>query len=345
MQALYASSWRVGILSVVLAVLLSPVRSHGQTAAPDEAKAKTEGAVVYYTANRTQIAEKHAKEFEKKYGIKVQVFRSGSEKVMAKLESEMQAGRVQADIVNVSDPGYYFSLQARGALLPYLSKNAATIPEAFKDKDGQWIASRLTAMVIAHNTKLLPTDQAPKRWIELTDPKWHGKVTIGSPSYGGTSLNWAAGILKLYGWKFFEDFAKNKPLMTEGHQPGVQLVASGERPISGEMNDYDARAGIVKGQPLAIIIPQEGVFVIPTPIAILKATARPNAAKLFVDYILSMEGQGIFAEDQTLPARTDVAPPKGAVALKDLKVVPMDWQAVEKQSEEIKTKFSSIMGK
>ncbi len=338
-------SWRVGMLGAVLAVALWPALSSAQSAAPDEAKAKSEGTVIYYTANRTEVAEKHARGFEKKTGIRVQVFRSGSEKVMAKLESEMQAGRVQADIVNVSDPGYYFSLTARGLLLPYLSKNAATIPAAFKDKDGHWIASRLTAMVMARNTKLLTADQAPKRWIDLADPKWQGKLTIGSPSYGGTSLNWAAGILKLYGWKFFEDFAKNKPLMTEGHQPGMQLVASGERPLSGEMNDYDARAGIAKGQPVAIIIPQEGVFLIPTPIAILKASTHPNAAKLFVDYILSEEGQGIFAGDQTLPARTDVAPPAGSVPLKDLKMVPMDWQAVEKQSGEIKTKFSSIMEK
>lgn len=341
----HGSSWRLWIPAVIVMALLLPGQSPAQTAAPDEAKAKTEGTLVYYTANRTTTAEKHAKGFEKKYGIKVQIFRSGSEKVMAKLEAEFQAGRVQADIVNVSDPGYYFALQARGVLLPYLSKNAATIPASFKDKDGQWVASRLTNMVMAYNTKLIPSDQTPKRWIDLTGPKWQGKITIGSPSYGGTSLNWAAGVLKLYGWKFFEDLAKNKPLMTEGHQPGMQLVASGERPLSGEMNDYDARAGIDKGQPVSIIIPEEGVFAIPTPIAILKATARPNAAKLFMDYMLSEEGQAIMVEDATYSARTDVAPPKGSLALKDLKVVPMDWQAVEKQTEEIKTKFSTIMGR
>jgi iron(III) transport system substrate-binding protein len=341
----HGSSWRVGALVAALAVLLSPTQSPGQTAGPDEAKAKTEGALVYYTSNRTTTAEKHAKGFEKKYGIKVQIFRSGTEKIMAKLEAEAQAGRIQADILNISDPGYYFALQGRGALLPYVSKYATAIPEAFKDKDGQWVASRLTAMVMAYNTKIIPADQAPKRWIDLTDPKWQGKLTLASPSYGGTSLNWVAGMVKLYGWKFFEDLGKNKPLLTEGHQPGMQLVSSGERPLSGEMNDYDARGGITKGQPVTVIIPQEGVVAVPTPIAIMKGTARPNAAKLFLDYMLSEEGQAIMVEDDTYSARTDVAPPKGAIPLKDLKVIPMDWQAVEKQSEEIKTKFVSMMGK
>jgi iron(III) transport system substrate-binding protein len=94
-----------------------------------------------------------------------------------------------------------------------------------------------------------------------------------------------------------------------------------------------------------VVVPEEGTFVIPTPIAVLKGTARPNAAKLFVDYMLSEEGQVVFVEDQTLSARTDVKPPAGAVALTDLKIIPMDWAAVEKQSEEIKTKFVSVVGK
>lgn len=336
---------RAFLAVAALAVCLAPALAVGQPAAPDEAKAKTEGTIVYYTSNRTTIAEKHAKGFEKKYGIKVQVFRSGSEKVIAKLEAEMQAGRVQADILNVSDPGYFFAQQAKGGLLPHVSKYAATIPDAFKDREGHWAASRLTAMVIAYNTKLVRADQAPRRWADLTDARWHGKLTIASPSYGGSSLNWAAGIVKLYGWKFFEDLAKSKPLLTEGHLPGMQLVASGERPVSGEMNDYDARAGIAKGQPVAVVLPEEGTFVIPTPIAILKTTTRPNAAKLFVDYLLSDEGQAVFVEDHTYSARTDIRPPQGAVPLKDLKVVGMDWSTVEKQSEEIKTKFASTVGK
>ncbi|MGH7322128.1 MAG: ABC transporter substrate-binding protein [Candidatus Rokuibacteriota bacterium] len=337
---------RGAIVAAGLAALcLIPWPGHGQSTAPDEAKAKAEGPLVFYTSNRTTIAEKHAKGFEQKYGIKVQIFRSGSEKVIAKLEAEALAGRIQADVLNVSDPGYFFAAQGKGTLLPYASKHAATIPDAFRDKDGHWAAVRLTAMTIAYNTKLVPAADAPKRWADLTDPRWQGKLTIASPSYGGTSLNWAAGILKLYGWKFFEDLAKQKPLLTEGHLPGMQLVASGERPVSAEMNDYDARAGIAKGQPIAVVLPEEGTFVIPTPIAILKATARPNAAKLFLDYMLSDEAQAVFVEDHTYSARTDVKPPKGALPLKDLKVIPMDWAAVEKQSEEIKTKFVSIVGK
>lgn len=329
--------------TVALALLLVPWLAAAQ--APDEAKAKAEGTVVYYTSNRTTVAEKHAKGFEKKHGIRVQVFRSGSEKVIAKLEAESQAGRIQADVLNVSDPGYFFALQAKDALLPYVSKQAATIPDAFKDREGHWAAARLTAMVIAYNTKLVPAAQAPKRWTDLTDPRWQGKLTIASPSYGGTSLNWAAGMVKLFGWKFFEELAKQKPLLTEGHLPEMQLVASGERAIAAEMNDYDARAGLAKGQPIGIVVPEEGTIVVPTPIAILKVSGRPNAAKLFIDYMLSEEGQAIFVEDQTLSARTDVRPPAGATPLKDLKIVPMDWAAVEKQSEEIKTKFASTVGK
>jgi len=336
-------AWRIASVVVALAACLAPGPVRAQ--APDEARARAEGALVYYTSNRTTVAEKHAKGFEKKHGIKVQVFRSGSEKVIAKLEAEMQAGRVQADVLNVSDPGYFFALQGRGALLPYLSRGAATVPDAFKDKEGHWAAARLTAMTIAYNTKLVPAAEAPRRWTDLANPKWQGKLTIASPAYGGTSLNWAAGIVKLHGWKFFEDLARNKPLLTEGHLPGMQLVASGERPIAAEMNDYDARAGLAKGQPIGIVLPEEGTFVIPTPIAVLKASARPNAAKLFVDYMLSEEGQAVFVEDQTLSARTDVRPPAGATSLKDLKIIPMDWAAVEKQSEEIKTKFVNIVGK
>lgn len=339
-------SW-VAILSIAAVTAglgLSPVGAQAP-GGPDEAKAKTEGTVVYYTAARTEVAEKHAKGFERKHGIKVQVFRSGSEPIIAKLESEMRAGRVQADVVSVSDPGYYYALTSREVLLPYASKSAAAVPDAFKDKSGAWTASRLVAMTIVYNTRLIPANLAPKRWLDLTQPKWKGQLTIANPAYGGTSLNWAAGIVKLYGWKFFEDLAKNAPLLTEGHLPGMQLVASGERLIAAEMNDYDARAGVARGQPIGIIYPEEGTFVIPSPIAIMKATARPNASKLFVDYILSEEGQTVYVDDHYFAARTDVRAPKGATALGSLKVIPIDWNAVEKQSEEIKTKFSAIVGK
>ncbi len=339
--------WLAIVGVAILAVGLVPNLTGAQApeGAPDEAKAKAEGTLVYYTSARTAVAEKHARGFEKKYGIKVQVFRSGSEPIIAKLEAEMRAGRVQADIVSVSDPGYYFALKARGVLLPHVSRNAATVPDAFKDKEGTWTASRLVAMVIAYNTRLIPARLAPKRWEDLASPKWRGQLTIANPAYGGTSVNWAAGILKLYGWKFFEDLAKNNPLLTQGHLSGMQLVASGERLVAAEMNDYDARGAVAKGQPVGIVYPEEGTFVIPSPIAILKATARPNAAKLFVDYILSEEGQIVYVEDHYFAARTDLRPPKDAIALSTLKVVPIDWAAVEKQSEEIKTKFASIIGK
>jgi iron(III) transport system substrate-binding protein len=335
----------IGIATMAVGLGQGPIGAQVLGGAPDEAKAKAEGTLVYYTAARTAVAEKHAKGFEKKHGIKVQVFRSGSERIITKLEAEMQAGRVQADVVSVSDPGYYFALTTRGALLPYVSRNAATVPDAFKEKAGSWTASRLVAMTIVYNTKLIPAKLAPKRWLDLTHPKWKGQLTIANPAYGGTSLNWAAGIVKLHGWKFFEDLAKNNPLLTEGHLPGMQLVASGERLIAAEMNDYDARAAVAKGQPVGIIYPEEGTFVIPSPIAILKATVRPNAAKLFVDYILSEEGQTVYVDDHYFAARTDVRAPQGATALGTLKVIPIDWAAVEKQSEEIKTKFSTIVGR
>lgn len=336
-------SWSsiLGIALLVAGILASPSVAQ----APNEAQAKAEGTVVFYTSNRTQVAEKQAKDFEQKTGIKVQVFRGGSEQVIAKIEAELQAGRVQADVVNVSDPGWYFAQKAKGGLLAFTSRNAATIPDAYKDKDGAWTASRLTAMTIVYNTKLLRADLAPKRWSDLTHPKWKGQLTIANPAYGGTSLNWAAGILKLYGWKFFEDLGKNEPLLTEGHLPGIQLVASSERLVAAEMNDYDARAAIAKGSPIGIIYPEDGTFVIPSPVAIMKASTHPNASKLFVDYLLSPEGQAVFVGDNFFSPRTDVAGPKGAVPLTSLKVIPMDWAAVEKQALEIKTKFGALVGK
>ncbi len=331
----------VGVAILVAGIVASP----GVAQAPNEAQAKAEGTVVFYTSNRTQVAEKHAKGFEKKYGIKVQVFRGGSEKVIAKIEAEMQAGRVQVDVVNVSDPGWYFAQKAKGNFLAYTSQNAATIPDAYKDKDGAWTASRLTAMTIVYNTRLIRAELAPKRWTDLTHPKWKGQLTIANPAYGGTSLNWAAGIVKLYGWKFFEDLAKNDPLLTEAHLPGIQLVSSNERLIAAEMNDYDARAAIAKGAPIGIVYPEDGTFVIPSPVAIMKASTHPNASKLFVDYLLSAEGQMVFVQDHFFSPRTDVASPKGAVVLSSLTVIPMDWAAVEKQAQEIKTKFGNLIGK
>src|SRR5215468_1097942 len=171
-------------LALVLFAVLFAVRLAAQDARLEAAK--KEGKVVWYTSLVLPSAERVAKLFETAYpGIKVEVHRTGSQRILQRVMQELQANIKNVDVVHTSDAGHFVLLKDKKLLAKYVPAGVENFPPGFKDKDGYYYGLRATVNVIAYNTKLVPAAEAPKAWKDLLDPKWKGKLVTAHPGYSG----------------------------------------------------------------------------------------------------------------------------------------------------------------
>jgi iron(III) transport system substrate-binding protein len=152
----------------------------------DVAKAKAEGKVVWYTSTPVPQGQKIVNLFEKQYGIKVEMFRSGGSAVLRRFQQEADAGRTAADIMTTSDPAAAAALTAKGLFVAFKPKNFDKLPEAARDKDGYYVAQRLNMMTIYIREDKVAAADVPKTWGDLVNAKYKGKMVMTDPSF--TSL-------------------------------------------------------------------------------------------------------------------------------------------------------------
>ena len=301
--------------------------------------AKKEGKVVWYTSLALPSAEKVAKLFETAYpGIKVEVHRTGSERILSRVMQELQAGIKNADIVHTSDAGHF-------VLLKYTPAGVDGFPAGFKDKDGYYFGLRATVNVIAYNTKAVSAADAPKTWKDLLDPKWKGKMVTAHPGYSGVIATHVLALVNQYGWDYFKQLAQNRLMLVQSAVDPSGVVASGERAVAVDGGEYTFYQTKKKGNPLEIVYPKEGVPLVVSPTAIMSFTARPNAAKLFTDFTFSREIQQVMADSEGLyTGHPEVKYPTDKPKLSDLKLLTVDPEELEKRNEEIKKRFVEFFG-
>jgi iron(III) transport system substrate-binding protein len=331
-----------------LAATLGLIFSAGPLPAQDARleAAKKEGKVVWYTSLALTSAEKVAKLFEAAYpGIKVEVHRTGSERILQRVMQELQANLKIADVVHTSDAGHYVLLKDKKLLMKYTPAGIDGFPVAFKDKDGYHYGLRATVNVIAYNTKIIPAAEAPKTWKDLLDPKWKGKLVTAHPGYSGVIATHVLALVQLHGWDYFKQLAQNKPMLVQSAVDPSGIVASGERPIAADGGDYTFYQVKKKGNPVEIVFPKEGVPLVVSPSAITSFAPHPNAAKLFTDFIFSRELQQVLADSEGLyTGHPDVKYPADRPKLSDLKLLRVEPEELEKRNEEIKTRFVEFFG-
>ena len=308
--------------------------------------AKKEGKVVWYTSLALTSAEKVAKLFEAAYpGIKVEVHRTGSERILQRVMQELQANLKIADVVHTSDAGHYVLLKDKKLLAKYTPAGIDGFPASFKDKDGYHYGLRATVNVIAYNSKIISAAEAPKTWKDLLDPKWKGKLVTAHPGYSGVIATHVLALVQLHGWDYFKQLAQNKPMLVQSAVDPSGIVASGERPVAVDGGDYTFYQVKKKGNPVEIVFPKEGVPLVVSPSAITSFAPHPNAAKLFTDFIFSRELQQVLADSEGLyTGHPDVKYPADRPKLSELKLLRVEPEELEKRNEEIKTRFVEFFG-
>ncbi len=326
----------------LVAILCWSTELRGQSTETIEG-AKKEGKVVFYTSLTIQEIDQIALPFTKRYPfLKVEPFRGNSEQLLQKITLEERAGRPQHDVAQF-DAFEEWQMQRLGLLQRYKSFEAKNYPDIYKDPEGYWTAVYVNYLVLGYNPKLAKEEELPKKWEELLLPRWKGeKFAMDRDEavwYGGLNASWG----KERADKFMKALALQGPTMRKGHTLIATLLSSGEFPLglvyAHRVEEMRAKGASIDWTPL------DPIIVTPNLIAMGKNTARPNAARLLIDFCLSKEGQTILQQKQyRTPANPDIPPISSKMDPKKLKLVLADKRVAD-QHEKFANEFYELFVK
>ena len=266
-------------------------------------QARQEGTVVVYTSLASKESMPLAKAFEKKYGVKVELWRTTSDKVVQRAVTEGQARHNVVDVIETNGPEV--EMIAREKLLSeFYSPHLADLPPSAIGPKRLWVTDRLNFFVVAYNTKKYRREDMPKHYEGFVDPKWKGQIGIEA-----TDVEWMATIVKKLGpergTRLFERLAAMRPDIRKGHILLAEMVGAGEVPVA--LTVYSAEVESLKraGGPIDWA-PVEPVVGRPQGIGVARNAPHPHAALLFADFILSPEGQALFVAMGRVPVSLKV---------------------------------------
>lgn len=265
--------------------------------------AKKEGSVVIYTSLATTESIPLTQAFEKKYGIKTELWRALSDKVVQRTITEAQARKNAVDVIETNGPELEMITREK-LFAEFHSPYAADLPPYAIPAHKQWISDRMNFFVVAFNTNKVKRDEIPRTYDGFLDPKWKGRIGLEA-----TDSEWLAAVVKLWGEEkgmgFFRRLAEMKPDMRKGHVLLAELVAAGE--IQAGLTVYNANAESLKrrGGPIDWV-PVEPVIARPQGIGIARSAPHPHAALLFADFVISPEGQELFNSMGRVPSSLKV---------------------------------------
>jgi ABC-type Fe3+ transport system substrate-binding protein len=294
--------------------------------------AKKEGEIVLYASMNIQEANAMISRFQEKYPfVKVKFNRTGSENLLTKIFAEARAKRSFADAVQTLGFSMH-TLRKSQILGQYIPAEDAAYPKDFKE-EGYWTTVYTNPYVVAYNTKLVSKDMLPHAWEDLLHPRWQGKMMI-EPS----KVDWFGGVLQLMGKekgiKYMRELGKQSLMTRTGHDLIAQLVAAGEGYLDVDIPAPSVDRVRSRGAPI------EWVAFPPAPasmigIGITSQPVHPNAARLYVDFVLSHEGQKILADMGRYLARNEFMQEQSARA-QGLKMFPVDPDLGENTAEYFK---------
>src|SRR5262245_35428006 len=202
---------RTGIAAVILlaGTTLAPPARAQDAVDVDKAKAKAEGKVVWYTSTPIEQGQKIADAFQKEYGIKVEMFRSGGSAILRRFQQEADAGRIAADVLTHSEPAAANALGKKGLFVAFKPKNFDKVPDAAKDANGLFVGQRLNMMTHYLRSDKVAAADEPKTWDDLTNAKYKGKLVMTDPSFTSLQVSVVGTTAKARGWGFYEKLRGN----------------------------------------------------------------------------------------------------------------------------------------
>ena len=303
-----------------------------------------DGTITVYTSQPTEQMEAVIAAFNEEHpDVTVDLFRSGTTEVMTRLQSEIAAGEVQADVVLIADAVAMTQLKNQGQLHTYENAPVANLPESVVDPDMTFFGTKLITTGIVYNTDLV--DDAPSSWADLTDPDVASGLIMPSPLYSGAAVIHVGTVVQQpeLGWDFYETLADNGAIAGQGNGSVIEAVARGEKPY-GIIIEYMALNAKADGSPVEFVFPEEGVSSITQPIAIIESADNLEAAQAFVDWQLSETAQEHSVAQGYFPIYNGVQAPEGYPQVSELTILAADPSAMLEADEDNKRNFADLFG-
>jgi iron(III) transport system substrate-binding protein len=295
--------------------------------------AKKEGKVIVYGSVVPQAMQGLHQAFKKKYGIDVEYWRGSSTQVSERALTEWRAGKPGFDIAE-GNRGVQLIMKSEGLFQKFVPPSSEKFPSQYKEKDGLITPWRVLPISILYNTELVKPADRPKTLDDLLNPKWTGKISIPDPTRHTTTAQFLWNLQKFKGDKWLDyvkALAKQNPILVESLAPVTPTVIKGEALVGIAYIKYVKQ---YKGP--VDYIPMDKYLTDPNYLSLSGKSAHPNAAKLYIDFACSAEGQKEIAEDGEFVLAPGVYPP-----IKDAEKVAPRMVFMDNPSE---AEFKKLMG-
>ncbi len=301
------------------------------------------GKLVLYTSQPNKDAQATVDAFTAAHpGVEVEWVRDGTTKMMAKLRAEFEAGAPKPDVLLIADMVTMEGLKAEGRLMAHEGADVSAYDPAIMDADKTYFSTKLITTGIVYNTN---ASMKPASYKDLLKAEAKDKLAMPSPLTSGAATIHMAALTSNpdLGWAFYEGLADQGANPKGGNGGTYKAIAGGEK-LYGFVVDFLPIREKANGAPVEFVFPEEGVSAVTEPVAILSTAQNPDAAKAFVDFLLSEDGQKLASSQGYLPAHPGVAAPAGFPARNAIKLMDFDPAQALAQDQANKIKFSEIFG-
>lgn len=343
--------WRLATC-LVLALTAGACRGESRQTQPDDGG----GSVVVYSSADKEFAELVFRAYEQKTGVRVLPLYDTEETKTAGLTARLLAEREhpKADVFWSSDTSRAVAIAEQGVADPYVPRDAAQISERYRSAAGLWTGFGARIRVLLYNTNNVRPEDAPQSILDLTQPRWKGRVAIANPHFGTMSFH-AAALFTAWGdaraTAFFEQLKANSAVIAAGNSDVKDRVSDGRVDV-GLMDEDDAGVALRDRKPVALVIPdQEGPDPLGTPLMpnaalLVRGAPHPTQAKAFVDFLTSAEAEQILAASAAAQysLHPDATGPDLLPPLKELKAMRVDYSDVARKLPTMDAVLKTIFG-
>jgi iron(III) transport system substrate-binding protein len=302
--------------------------------------AKKEGQLVFYSGIPIPDAQAILAALERKYPfIKTTFYRATGPALVSRIQTEQRAGNHIWDVMNSTGFEPYALLE-QGYFAKYDSPERKAFPDGHKDTEGFWATMYTTPMIVSYNTRLVSAEELPKDYFDLLHPRWRGRLGLDSSDF-----EWYANLRKIWGTekaqKFLEGLRKQEVRLVQGRALLTELLSGGEVALLTNnfmQNSIEAKR---KGSPVELIA-LDPVISAAGLVGINRLAPHPNTARLFVDFVLSREGQELIVKTDRSSVRKDVAG-NPLDTIKNVTIVPSDL-SLGKNYVQTRDEFRALLG-